>query len=93
MTVGEVKLVTEVYIEEKKTESKVFNTRIYNAAYLTASFVGLILNGKQPPTIENVFPDVEVEPAKTNGVDNEVIKVREQLREFAMNANKRRKNK
>lgn len=90
MTIGEVKLVTETYLENKKQEMKMNNIRIYNIAYLTSTFVGLILDGKKPPKINTIFPDTE-EDAKTDGVDNEVILVRERLKEFAMNANKQRR--
>ena len=89
MTVGEVKLVTETYIENKKQEVRMNNIKVYNTAYLTSTFVGLILDGKKLPKINTVFPDTEEE--KTDGVDNEVILVREKLKEFARNANKQRR--
>jgi len=98
MTIKEIRMVVDAYIEKRKLDDKQLKATIYNQAYLTSMFVGSILGGKSIPQIDKVFPEMTQEPqdenhGKTNGVDNSVIIIREKMREFAKHANERRKNK
>ena len=86
MTLKEIKLVIESYAENKNNELEQQKHYVYNNAYLTAVFVGCLFNGKQLPTISEVFPEVKSEETQ----DNNVLIIKEKLLDFAEQVNKRR---
>ena len=88
MTLKEIKLIIEAFTDIKKQEVEQIKHSTYNNSYLTAFFVGCVLNGRNIPTISEVFPDIKVEEDKP---DNQVLLIKEQLLDFAEKANKRRK--
>lgn len=91
MTLAEVQEVMTAYIEKKKTEDKQLKAALYNNAYLTALFVGQMLNGKHIASFEDVFPDEKKEEAKVDKqrMQDEILK--EKIRDFARKANEQRR--
>lgn len=87
MTLKEIKLIIETFSENRKIEIEQQKHNIYNTSFLTALFVGCVFNGKNIPTISEVFPDTAVEETKE---DTSVLIIKEKLLDFANEANKRR---
>jgi len=92
MTLKEVQLVIECDNEMKKQELEVKKHQIYDDSYLTALFVGCILNGKTIPSFSEIFPDTKSDTKSvTSTLDNNTLMIKEKLLDFANKANKRRK--
>ena len=94
MTIKEVKLVVELFIENKKDEQKAEKAHLYNQSYLNALFIGKMLEGKPIPPIEKVFTGVTGEPQEEHHAmtkqEKEAIILKERMIDFANEANKRR---
>jgi len=92
MTIKDVEIVSNAFIENKEIEVKSIKANTYNQAYLTTLFIGKMLGGKSIPKIEEVFPelstDVQESPQK-EVVDNSWIIIKERMIDFANEANKR----
>lgn len=83
MTVGEVNMVINCYVDKLNDEMIQKNHLTYNLAYLTARFVNSSLSGHHIPTYEEVF-----EPDK-KGEDNSWIYYKEKLIDYQEEWNKR----
>ena len=82
-------MVVDEFVETREQEEKIKKAHVYNLAYLNALFVGSVLGGKQIPSYEDVYQETaKPEPKKVN-MESEILK--EKLRDFAREANKRRK--
>lgn len=83
-------MVVDEFVETREQEEKLKKAHVYNLAYLTALFVGSVLGGKQIPSYEDVYQEpAKPEPNKKVNMESEILK--EKLRDFAREANKRRK--
>ena len=83
-------MVVDEFVETREQEEKLKKAHVYNIAYLTALFVGSVLGGKQIPSYEDVYQETaKPEPNKKVNMESEILK--EKLRDFAREANKRRK--
>ena len=94
MTIKEVKLVVELFVENRQNEQKAEKAHLYNQSYLNALFIGKMLEGKPIPPIEEVFSGVTGEPQDENQKmtmqEKEAIILKERMIDFANEANKRR---
>ena len=76
-------------IQQKQKEQR---EAIYLEAQLTANFVGYVLNGKQIPPIQNVFPETfkEAEQDKKKQEELQLALYKEQMIDWANAHNKQR---
>lgn len=76
-------------IQQKQKEQR---EAIYIQAQLTANFVGYVLNGKQIPPIQNVFPETfkEAEQDKKKQEELQLALYKEQMIDWANAHNKQR---
>lgn len=94
MTIKEVQMVSEAFIDNKRNEDRILKSTIYNQSYLTAMFVGQILGGKKPSSIEDIFPDLAVEDVQGKSqAEIEASIIRDKFMDFARKANEQRKNR
>lgn len=66
---------------------------MYNVSAMTASFVGLILNGKPIPDIDKLYPDMEETKKDKETIKKEQSFYIEQLKDFAYVHNKNKHKK
>ena len=57
MTIGEILLVIKSFQKREETKAKEILATNYNSAYMIASFVGNMLNGKKIPSINELYPN------------------------------------
>lgn len=57
MTIGEILLVIKSFQKREETKAKEILATNYNSAYMIASFVGAMLNGKKIPSINELYPN------------------------------------
>lgn len=95
MTIKEVQMVAEAYIENRKDEDKILKSTIYNQSYLTAMFVGQMLSGKKVSTFEDIFPDVALntQGSEKSKAEIEASIIRDKFMDFARKANEQRRNR
>lgn len=96
MTVGEVTEYIDVQSEKEKAKAKEVLISNYNLASMVASFIGNALNGDSIPAIQDLYPDMFKEEAKQEEEKNNKLQtaiLKEQLLDFAYEANKRNSNK
>lgn len=62
MSVDEIRVLAKVQSELQEEREKKELNELYLTAFLTASFVGRMLNGRQLPSIYETFPNVFTEP-------------------------------
>lgn len=77
-------------IQQKQKEQR---EAIYLEAQLTANFVGYVLNGKQIPPIQNVFPETFKAAAEQDKKKREELQLalyKEQMIDWAKAHNKQR---
>lgn len=76
-------------IQQKQKEQR---EAIYIEAQLTANFVGYVLNGKQIPPIQNVFPETfkRAEQDKKKQEELQLALYKEQMIDWANAHNKQR---
>ena len=76
-------------IQQKQKEQR---EAIYLEAQLTANFVGYVLNGKQTPPIQNVFPETfkVAEQDKKKQEELQLALYKEQMIDWAKAHNKQR---
>lgn len=76
-------------IQQKQKEQR---EAIYLEAQLTANFVGYVLNGKQIPPIQNVFPETfkAAEQDKKKREELQLALYKEQMIDWAKAHNKQR---
>ena len=86
MTLGEVVLFVEAKREREEMDYKAKLMYDYTLARNTASFVGLVFNGKQIPSFEEMYPSAsEKEEEKEQGLDWRIYKA--QFEKFAITRN------
>ena len=96
MTIKEVQMVCEAFIDEKKYEQRLLKVETYNTAYLSSLFIGLVLSGKTIPKFSTIYPDEDDTSNVIEEEDRQRIEasiLQDKMMEFAKNANEQRKNK
>ena len=98
MTLQEIIDVLEVFQEKAEDETKKELLFSYNTARLTSMFVLNGLNGKTSPSFNELFPDLfAAAPVKTTELTqaeyNRTMMYKEQMLDFAIAHNKKRKAK
>lgn len=93
MTIKEIKMVCDAFIEDRELEQKQLKYRLYNQAYLNALMIGSVIGGKTIPSVEEVFPDDTrmTQDEDKRKADIQMSLIKDKLRDFAREANKRRK--
>ena len=89
-TLGEINLMIKVYADIRKEKHKENLITQYNTAYSIAMFTVGLLNGKQIPSIYQLFPNDFKEEAT---IEQDLIAMalyKEQMLDYAMAHNKRR---
>ena len=89
---AEHKLYFEAYYEREKRKAKELSLTTYNVAKLTATFVGLSLNGKSIPPYDNLFSQDTTSSSTPGVIDEkaEAAKVTAYWLDFAMRHNAQR---
>ena len=85
MSIKDLRLVTDAYVERIKIDVKNRQAMDYELAVMIAGFVGASLSGKKIPSYDELFSEPNV--------DNDIIRIREQFKDFAAMANKKREAK
>ncbi len=91
MTLEEINLCIKSYQQKEELKAKEILASNYNSAFLIASFVGAVLNGKEIPTISQIYPDQFPEPKEEENKAWMIYK--EQMLDFAIAYNKKRQRK
>lgn len=85
-------MVVKAFMDRKENEQKQSRVEVYNTAYLTSMFVGLILGGKVLPTYEDIYKEgIQVEQEGPTRAEIEASIMQDKLQEFAKKANENRK--
>ena len=58
MDFDEIQILFDGYAEKEKEEHKKTIASNYNMATMTSSFVSGALNGKKPPSLNDLYPDL-----------------------------------
>lgn len=58
LTYGEILMLMNNYKEQREEKSKEEIANNYQIAYLTSIFTNKANNGKQPPTLQEMYPDL-----------------------------------
>lgn len=74
LTFGEIVIILKNYQKKEEARVKEQLSTTYNTAQLVASFVGLSMNGKDIPTIEEVFPSVFQKQVKEEDITEREVK-------------------
>ena len=75
--------------EEQRVKEQAMNT--YQQALLTAIFINRANNGKQPPSIQEIYPNLFTEDIP-EAVDNSWLLYKEQMLDYAELHNQRRQS-
>lgn len=92
MTLEEINLCIKSYQQKEELKAKEILASNYNSAFLIASFVGAMLNGKEIPTISQIYPDQFPDTTKKEETKAWMI-YKEQMLDFAIAHNKKRQRK
>lgn len=95
-TLGELTLILNNYKEVEEQRAKETITISYNQAVMVAQFVGLQLNGKPIPSMEELFPSLRTEQQEVKNEELEYKKamlLKEQFMFYANAHNKQRRLK
>jgi len=91
MTVGEVTLIVEAYNKKQLEDYKIQLSLDYQLAANISHFMGIVLNGKQIPSLQETYPsllnEVEQKEIKSSAIQKEL------LIDFAIRHNKMRGDK
>ena len=82
-TYGEIIEYLNLYKENKELQVKEQSINIYQTALLTAIFINRANNGKQPPTINEVYPNLFQSDELPETIDNSWIIYKEQMLDYA----------
>lgn len=94
MTLEEINLCIKSYQQKEELKAKEILASNYNSAFLIASFVGAVLNGKEIPTISQIYPDQFPELPEPKEEENKAWMIyKEQMLDFAIAHNKKRQRK
>lgn len=83
LTYGEIIEYLNLYKENKELQVKEQSINIYQTALLTAIFINRANNGKQPPTINEVYPNLFQSDELPETIDNSWIIYKEQMLDYA----------
>lgn len=83
LTYGEILEYLNLYKENKELQVKEQSINIYQTALLTAIFINRANNGKQPPTINEVYPNLFQSDELPETIDNSWIIYKEQMLDYA----------
>lgn len=89
----EITQLLDIHKQKQEEEAKTMAINTYNNAYLISMFIGCSFNNKEIPSIEELFPQLFKSPIVQQNQDNEKLQtlfVRDQLKEFARQANLQR---
>ena len=81
------------FLIASQQKEKIELQHIYLQASLQANFVGFILNGKQIPPIQEIFPEIyqeEIELDEKKKEENEIILFKHQMMAWAKAHNEQR---
>ena len=95
-TLGELTLILNNYKEVEEARAKETITVSYNQAVMIAQFVGLQMNGKKIPSMEELFPTMRAEKQAAQSEEIEYKKamlLKEQFMFYANAHNKQRRLK
>lgn len=87
-TYGEIIEYLDNYKEAKETSVKEMATQNYQIALLTAIFMNRANNGKQPPALREIYPNLFAPGELPEVEDVSWIIMKEQMIDFAMERNK-----
>ena len=83
LTYGEILEYLNLYRDNKELQVKEQSMNIYQTALLTAIFINRANNGKQPPTINEVYPNLFQSDELPETIDNSWIIYKEQMLDYA----------
>lgn len=81
-------MVMKSFQRKEELKAKEILASNYNCSYMISNFVGCVLNGKPIPSIHQLFPSQFPTEEKQ---DNSWMLYKEQMLDFAMAHNKKRK--
>ena len=93
MTIGEISLVIKSFQKREEIKAKEILATNYNSAFMIASFVGDILNGKKIPSINELYPNQFPKEEVPVEEDKSWMLYKEQMLDFAAAHNKNRQRK
>lgn len=94
MTLAEMMIYFDCYEERESVKAKEIIVTNYNLAYSIALFINNSLNGESIPTINDLYPEMFGEAVKNEEkpvMDYNLIRIKEQLLDFAESHNKKNK--
>ncbi len=90
-TYGEIIEFLHNYKEKQEQTVKEQTMHTYQIALLTAVFINRANNGKQPPTLQEIYPNLFSSGELPEAIDNSWIIQKEMMLDYAEGHNKQRK--
>lgn len=91
-TYGEIVDLINAYRENQEERTKERISDNYQIALLTSIFTNRANNGKQPPTLQELYPNLFKDELPKEEVDNSWIYYKEQMLDYAAQHNQREVN-
>lgn len=91
-TYGEIVDLINAYRENQEERTKERISDNYQIALLTSIFTNRANNGKQPPTLQELYPNLFEDELPKEEVDNSWIYYKEQMLDYAVQHNQREVN-